>query len=539
MKKTSLILSLLALSATLVQAAEYNITLTNAERFTDCTVIYKGSNTTKFRGKNKAGKEVTREVPTNTIIMMREVVKEEEEKTPAEPAAPAEAPAPAPAPEAAKDTPAAPVAEGEKKTEGEPKAEGEEPEPIADGNVAQREGEDKAKDATLRLREKLTSLEALLGKISKPSRSLQSQCNNVKTRVTRQLPDMDKRALEVSKLQDEFNKAGAADYTFDKVSVDQRDQYVRDGEAAYNAMVVDMKEKKRRRKVAGLDKFEIMRDRYQGIPQYKPAYERYIKTLYKLQKSWTRSLEREEAARKRLIPDKRRAMESLDERQYNELAEKLREDGDDIATVWFIPQNRNLKMLKISVNKVKDAIRRNEDRPIDGQSGTVPSLLTQFWDSMDKVRMAMVTGDLDGAEKMLQDNAAFDIIKGLKRELLPTEYKQPLLDQYKDMQTEIRTRKRSYSRLKLSLERATKSLDTLTANAEAQIDSALEAAQRELDTDIGENTMELEKEKKPAPAPADGKPAAPAAPSADGKPAAPAAPATPAAEAQPTAPATK
>ena len=126
---------------------------------------------------------------------------------------------------------------------------------------------------------------------------------------------MDKRALEVSKLQDDFNKAGAADYSFDKVSADQRDQYVRDGEAAYNAMVVDMKEKKRRRKVAGLDKFEILRDRYQGIPQYKQAYERYLKTLQKLKTSWTKSLEREEAARKRLVPDKRNAMEKLDERQ--------------------------------------------------------------------------------------------------------------------------------------------------------------------------------------------------------------------------------
>ena len=149
-------------------------------------------------------------------------------------------------------------------------------------------------------------------------------------------------------------------------------------------------------------------------------------------------------------------------------------------------------MLRISVNKVKDAIRRNEDRPIDKQAGTVPSLLTQFWNNMDQVRMSMVSGDLEGAEKLLQQNAAYNIIRGLKRELLPTEYKQPLLDQYKDTQSEIRNRKRANVTLKLALERATKNLDTLTSNAEAQIDSALEAAQRELDTDAGENTMEVE-----------------------------------------------
>ena len=52
-----------------------------------------------------------------------------------------------------------------------------------DGNVAQREGEEKAKDATLRLREKLASIDTILGKITKPSRALQSQCNNVKSRL--------------------------------------------------------------------------------------------------------------------------------------------------------------------------------------------------------------------------------------------------------------------------------------------------------------------------------------------------------------------
>ena len=487
MKKSSLILSLLALSATFTQAAEYNITLTSAERFTDCTVIYKSSSTTKFRGKNKAGKEITREVPTSSIIMMREIVKEAEEPAAEEQPAPAEAPA---TPET---TPAATPAADQPAQTATPGAEAAPT--IADGNVEQREGEDKAKDATLRLREKLAGIDAILSKITKPSRSLQSQCTNVKNRVSRQLPDMDKRALEISKLQDEFNKAGAADYSFDKVSVEQRDQYMRDGEAAYKAMVIDMKEKKRRRKVAGLDKFEIMRERYQGIPEYRDAYDKYIKTLYKLQKSWTRSLEREEAARKRLVSEKRAAMDKLDERQYNELAAQLKEDGDDIATVWFIPQNRNLKMLRISVNKVKDAIRRNEDRPIDKQAGTVPSLITQFWESMDQVRMSMINGDLDGAANMLESIGAYDVIRGLKRELLPNEYKQPIMDQYKDMQSEIRTRKRSYTTLKLSLERATKSLDTLTANAEAQIDSALEAAQRELDTDAGENTMEVEQAK--------------------------------------------
>ena len=101
MKKSTLLLTLLALGASFAQAAQvYTITLTSAERFTDCTVIYKSSSTTKFRGTNKAGKTVTKEVPTQSIIMMREVVKEEPE-----PEKKTEAPAPeTPAPSDQKAT---------------------------------------------------------------------------------------------------------------------------------------------------------------------------------------------------------------------------------------------------------------------------------------------------------------------------------------------------------------------------------------------------------------------------------------------------
>lgn len=497
MKKSFLLLSLVSLGLSLSQAAQYTITFTTpgrtTERYTDCTVIYKSSSTTKFRGTDKSGKTMTKEIPSSSIIMMREVIKEDTQEevkqdTPApeskEPAQTSETPSTQPT--------EAPPATAEKEAEQTP---------IADGNISQREGEEKAKDATLRLRERLAEMETLMNKISKPSRALQSQVGQVKRRVTSQLADMDAQALNVAKLQEEFNQAGAADFTFDKVSADQRDQYLRDGQAAYRAMRIDMKEKKGRRKVAGLDKFEIMRERYQGIPEYKEAYEWYVKTLYALQKKWTNMLNKEEASRKRLASDKRTLRTKQDNEEYNEIAQKLKEDGDDIAKVWFVPPTRNQKMLAISVNKVKDAIRRNEDQPLDKEVGTVPALLEQFWTDMDKVRMAMVTGNLEGAEQMLRNNAAFPVINRLKNYLLPSEYREPLKEQYKETQKTIQTRLRSYTSLKRSLERATGNLTRITTSADAQIDSAMTAVQKELDADSGENTMEVEAPQ-PAEAPA-------------------------------------
>lgn len=496
MNKTSIILSLMALGFSIAQAAQvYTITLTSAERFTDCTVIYKSSSSTKFRGTDKSGKTVTKEVPTKNIIMMREVVKETEEPETQE--TPEAQPQETPAPEQKQaETPTAP--EGTT-----PAAEGEQPAPIVDGNVAQREGENKAKDATLRLREKLTALDTEMAKITSPSRSLQSQVSQAKRRVTSQLEDMDKRALEVARLQEQFNKAGAADFTFDKVSVEQRDQYMRDAAAAYKAMKIDMKERRGRRKVAGLDKFEIMRERYQGVPEYKEAYEWYVKTLYALQKKWTNMHDREEKARQRLQGEKRNLRNRQDDTEYRNIAAKLKEEGDDIAKVWVVPPGRNLKMLSTGLNKVKDAIRRNEDRPLDDEVGTVPSLLNQYWESMDKARMAMITGDLEGAEKMLKDNAAYPIIMRLKTYLLPNEYRTPLVEQHKEMEREIRSRSREYNTLKRQLERTIRSLDQVTNSAEAQLDGAMDAVQRELDTDAGENTMEVEQTTPAKPAPAE------------------------------------
>ena len=148
--------------------------------------------------------------------------------------------------------------------------------------------------------------------------------------------------------------------------------------------------------------------------------------------------------------------------------------------------------------RVKDAIRRNERERLDAAVGTVPSLLEQFWAAMDNVRMAMVTGNLEGAEKQISEIPSYNIIMGLKQQLLPNEYRTPIREQYRLTQQEITRRMREYRRLKASLERSIASLDRITSNAEAQIDSALAAVQKELDSDAGDNTMEVVKEEAPA-----------------------------------------
>lgn len=428
-------ISMLALTVALVQAEQvYNITLNTGESYTNCTIAEKNDADTKFTGIDKDGKQVTKSVPNGDITTMEEAAKEEA--------------------------------------------------------ATERAGDEKAADATLRLREKLAQMDAALAKITKPTPSLVSQTNNVKKRITSQLEDMDRRAIEINTLQQQFNLSGAGDYTFDKISVDERDKYVRDGKAAYKAMLVDFKQKKSSRKIGGLDKFEIMSERYQGIPEYKTAHKRYIKTLKDLDKKWSALHKKETNARKRMVDNKRRAMTELDQRQLEETLEELKELGEDTNRVWINPPQRNLLMLTNGLRKVQDVMRRTDRVKLDPAVGTVPSLLNQFWEQMDKVRELMISGNLEAADDEHRKNAAFNVIMGLKRELLPNEYRTPIREQYKDMQQEITKRKREYDRLKASLVRATSALERITTSAEAQIDNAMQSVQRELDSDIGENTME-------------------------------------------------
>lgn len=460
-------LSLLALSVSLAQAEQvYDITLTSGESYTNCTITEKTDAGTQFTGTDKEGKQISKTVAASDIASMNE-----------------------PGKDAAK----------EEESDGQ-----------------ERAGDEKAADATLRLRAKLAQMDEALAKITKPTRSLVSQTSNVKKRITSQLEDMDARALQINKLQQQFNLSGAADYTFDKVSIDDRDRYERDGKAAYKAMLIDTKQKKGSRKIGGLDKFEIMSERYQGIPEYKSAHKRYIKTLKDLDKKWSGMLARETAARKRLNDTKKRAMTELDRRQLEETMDKLKESGEDINRVWVNPPAKNLLMLNNGIRKVQDVFRRTDRVKLDPAVGTVPSLIKQFWADMDKVRELMITGNLEAAEDEHRKNAAYNLIMALKREFLPNEYRNPIREQYRDMQQEITKRKREYDRLKAALVRETSALERITTSAEAQINNAMQAVQRELDSDIGENTMETDTPEQPAEQP---QPAAEAAPAGQPQPA--------------------
>lgn len=74
MKRPFFFLALLVGSASWLHATQlYDITLSTAEKFTQCQIKYRGTAMTKFTGKNKKGEEVSMEVKTSSILLMKEV----------------------------------------------------------------------------------------------------------------------------------------------------------------------------------------------------------------------------------------------------------------------------------------------------------------------------------------------------------------------------------------------------------------------------------------------------------------------------------
>lgn len=509
MKRPLSIFALLALSASVLQAAPmYTIHLSNSERFTECTVIYRSDTSTKFRGKNRDGKMVTKEIPSSSILAMREVEvqapEEEKPSAPAEdkPAEQAQADTAQPS-EAEKKDDEQPADNADKTDEGNAAAESATPPAppapeFEDANLKQVSGEDKAKDVTLRLREKVQLIDKELAGIQKPSRTLTSICANTKTRVNQQLEEMDKLSLQVAELQVKFNAAGVAEYQF-SVPPDDRDKFLKDATAAYNAMVIDMKEKKSRRKVGGLDKFEILFERYQGAPEYKQAHAWYLQTLKDLQKRWTKMQAAEKKKRSKLPTQRAEAMNDSDNEEFEKMEAYFKRNGEEVAKVWYTPSSRNMKMLTNCINKVNDTLRRNDYAKLSEEAGCVPELLQRYWATMEEARNQLVCGNLEAAEKLLRDDESLQTISSLRANTMPQEYRKPMLDEHRAIMNEIRQRTRDIRSLQHSLERSTNQLNRAVSSAEAQINNALDAIEREKAMQTEDQSIEIvneEEEKK-------------------------------------------
>ncbi|HIX87975.1 MAG TPA: hypothetical protein H9976_02550 [Candidatus Akkermansia intestinavium] len=340
-----------------------------------------------------------------------------------------------------------------------------------------------------RLRRLTEDVDARMATLKKPSRMLSSSHRRFKERAERDLKEIMETSGEVRDLNEKYSNTLTGPFEF-TVSAADRDKYVRDAQAAYQAMLTDMKENKGKRKVGGLDKFELLRDRYQGIPEYKEAFDTYLKTLKQLDNHWSKMYERETKRRERMNDKRQRTLEEADEEQYEKLAERFAKDKENIETIWYNPSPKNLKMLRNCTNKVKDALRRNKDVKLEPEVGKVPEMLAAFWSKMDEAREALIQGDFDRAGALLETDEVARGVTRLRNEIFPREYREPLTEQLRVMQREVTTRERNRNREKLALERKMTDLDRKVRSYEARVDSMMASIEAELAQQIDEDVAD-------------------------------------------------
>ena len=355
-------------------------------------------------------------------------------------------------------------------------------------------GPAQATDRSLMLREQVKDLDKLYAELKEPSRSLSSMLRSAKKRIARSTERLDESSLKANELQQRYNSYSQGDYEFKNVTLDQRMKYMDDAKKAYEAMINDISQNNIHRVTMGLNRFEIIDDRYRGVPEYKEAYHSYLKKVKIFHNRMTKFIENEERKRLRLRETQMKTLLRAEAKDNTKMAALLKEQGYDIRNCWYAPNYRNLSQLE-NMKRKSNGIAENYDELIskdfDENIGTIDALLTEFWQKMDAARELMIAGNFEEADKVHNDNQAFRRILSLNRNLLPEEYRTPLRKEYRDMDTEINKRKRELRSLQSSLDRQLSVLERSASGVESQISAIKEEIQREIEMQIEDNAAKL------------------------------------------------
>ncbi len=405
------------------------------------------------------------------------------DKVPAEPSAATQPPADSvqPAGEAKQegDTKEGDIKEGEQK-EGEAKT-------ATDAQPATTETPavlaSTTSNLTHKLRSQIEEIDKQFALIKDPSSLIISTIKSRKSYIERSLTRIDKLALELSELQEEFNQTSTGSYNFECETDEVRFKYTNDGSAALNSLLNDLKERNYNRKALGLNKFEAFRKNFMGIDGYLEAYKIYAYNIIGLQKKWEKMLSTEVKKRSRYNDKKLEAALVAEEEDTEKMEHALEAAGYDITKDWFNPDSKNTILLKRMIVRSTRAMRDIESSAKESDkegTGAVSPLIVDFWAKMDETREMMITGNLSGAKETLSSDPCFDKVLKLNRDLLPEDYCAPMRNDYRDLRNEIDNRLRNQSKLEYRLESKNNYLEREVDSAQSQIQAVLEEIEKEL-----------------------------------------------------------
>lgn len=348
------------------------------------------------------------------------------------------------------------------------------PSAAAEENAAE---EPSANDVIAASRKKLEQVDQAYASLKAPGRLIQSRYPSLMEDVNNHIKKMEEAKNEVDAQAAKKQDINAAEYVFSIVMPEDRDKYEREASELAKRVMTLLSAKQESSLIEGLRQFEIMRESYQGHPQYKEALSLYQKTINKLEKKW--SALREAMRRERQKWQQKRLDQQVEAEtiQYETLSRKMEADDRNIEEDWFVPKVSNSVMLDRALDRVKRA-KSQQNRYAD-TTVNVPELMQKFWATMDSYKALMSEGKLDEAVDGMTNNETYREILGLGRYCLPENYKEDIRKQYENMREEIRRRQNEMRAVARTETSAVSAFERESRYVETRISSMVEMIENE------------------------------------------------------------
>ncbi len=331
----------------------------------------------------------------------------------------------------------------------------------------------RASDLTINIRTQLEGVDEKLKILEDPAPSLLGRIESRTELLLQQLTKLDKDALELARLEQEFRASLIADYQFTVVTPEQRMQYVTDGMVIYDAMVKGFSEGKLSRKIDALNFFDKLEDGFRGLTEYPKAQEIYYKNLEKLAEYWKKQMVAEDRKRSRLSATRLEQLKEREDKLLEELEEQLDEDLRSAMTErWIAPYKKSYSMLKSILTRAETVLRNRKEKERGSEKsgeGEIVALLEKVWADLDLIRETMCKGEHAEAMKMLTDNEPYRELLRLNRHVFPEKYRSPIVEQYGELRSELRSRQSKARSLENDLTRRITTLQNSVNHSESQI----------------------------------------------------------------------
>lgn len=354
----------------------------------------------------------------------------------------------------------------------------------APATTAEEETEASSDDVIAAYRKQMAQTDQVFASLKSPSRLIQSRYPSHVEDVNTHLKKMEETKNLMEELAAKKQDIVASEYVFSIVLPEDRDKYEREGAELAKRVMSLLSAKQEASQIEGLRQFEVMRESYQGLPQYKEAYSLYQKTVSKLEKKWSGLREAMRRERQKWQQKRLDQQVEAETAQYEALARKMEAEDRNIDEDWFVPKVSNSVMLDRALDRVKRAKTSQQNRYADS-AANVPELMRKFWSSMDDCKALMAEGKYDEAIDGMSNNETYRTILGLGRYNLPENYKEDIRKQYENMreevrrrQNELRTVSRSEQNAASTFERESQYVNTRITNMAETLDNEKEEETR-------------------------------------------------------------